>query len=157
MPDSGTACASLLPPPHFSRQIFLPRPVCRRVSVLICPLFVDLSSQQSLGLVPAILLSALHARALLPISSNRPSWLLLKASSSRPAGIPITATCPSNIRVCQYDHLILKSRVSHVTAPARSSHLSPCLYFKDLLPPRLLLQAWPWWKVLPQLASSSPP
>ena len=40
-----------------------------------------------------------------------------------------TATCPSKSRVCHCDHLMPRSRVSRTTAPGRTSHLSPCLFF----------------------------
>ena len=109
----------------------------------ICPRFVCLSSQHS-GLVPAtLLLSTLHTRALLPTSSNRPSWLGSKASSSRPAGRPLSCPPPP-----AKQGVPLWPRDAQITSLAHdcsctSSHLSPCLYFKDLFLPSLLLLSQP--------------
>ena len=76
----------------------------------VCPRLFGLSSQHILDLAPATLPFATpHSRVSLTISSNRPSWLASEASSSRPAGRPLSCPplpAPSNSKVCHCGHLI---------------------------------------------------
>ena len=70
-----------------------------------------------LGLVPAALfLSTPHTRAWLPISSTGSSWLVSEASSSHPAGRPLSCPQPPTPQTARC--ATARSRVSHMTAPA---------------------------------------
>ena len=73
--------------------------------------------------------------------------------------------CPSDIRMCHCGHLMPKTRVSHITAPAgplttsetrksASSRLLSALW--PSFPSKFLLPqpAWPSWKVLLRLQNS---
>ena len=66
-----------------------------------------------LGLVrAALLLSTLHTRALLPISSSETFWPASLTSFSRLAGRPLACPPPPALMVCHCGLLMLKSRVS---------------------------------------------
>ena len=142
-------------------RILLPRPAPRHIAVLVCRQLNGFPSQhRSDRLQPNCFLQLLalvfdcqslrlradhsqlftlvffltpHTRVWLPVSSIRPSWLDSEAYYSHPA------THHSHV----HRHLHLKLQdVPHAfehDCACRSSHLFPPLYFKDLLPSRLLL------------------
>ena len=93
----------------------------------------------SLGLDPVtLLLSSPHTRALLPISSNRTSWLAPEASYSRPSGRPLSS--PPLLALQQKQGVPLRPLDAKITTFAHACTHGPShLDFKDLLPPCLLL------------------
>ena len=86
--------------------------------------------------------STAHTRALLPKSSNRPSWLASAASSSHPAGRLLS--CLPSPALNEKQGVPLGPPDAQVPSVAhdcfyKSSRLFPSLNFKDLFLLRLLL------------------
>ena len=101
----------------------------RHTSVLICPRLIRLTSQHSLDRLQPYFFFQLRMLVIccprLPI--NHPG-LVSKACSSRPAG-----RHHSHVHRHLFPH----------NCSCKSSHLSPCLYFKHLLHPSLVLLSSP--------------
>ena len=158
MTDSGTACASLcllslLQPLHFfssdqpvSYNLVCTHPpsttsflvACRCLSVHTSLVFL-----RSTGWV-----GSSHTPSFNPSHSCFAAHLFQRTILGRFTSIFFTscgqttlmsnATCPSNIKVCHCGHLVPRSKVFTHHCSCKPSHLSPCLHFKDLLPPFLL-------------------
>ena len=108
MTDSGTASALLFVRPTNVVQSFLHPSSFHDQPVHVS--FVFLRSTAWIGSNHTLFLQLLMLVLCRPLFSNEPSWLVSKASSSRPAGRSLSC------RHC--GHLTPKSRVSHKTAPA---------------------------------------
>ena len=136
MTDSGTACVfPCLPlcyslytssrPTNqcyiiFSAPILLPRPVSSP-HVRVCPRFESFPSQHSLDRSSHT--PSFHSSHLLwlPISSNETNLACFRSiffTSCRQTTLMSTATGPSNNKVRHCGHLMPRSRVSHMNAPA---------------------------------------
>ena len=88
------------------------------------------------GLVPATLLSTPHTRVRLPISSNRPLWCFRSIffTSCGLTTLMSTTACPRTARCPLWPWEAKVAGFAHDRS-CKPSHRSPCLYFRDLLPP----------------------